>query len=319
MEGWVDGLPFLLAEVRFSEARSCFARHALLESSGKHSSKVGILDVVKMTRRQFFQVMGGVAATGIGLGGYSFAEARQFEVNEHTVPIQGLQSAVRVAHLTDLHHGSLIPLSQVESWVQATLQQRPDLILITGDFISDSQDYARIHDLGRVLSQLKAPLGVYGVWGNHDYALFYPERLMEFEQVLRQAGIRLLNNAAVQLRPDLQLAGIDDLWKGMPNLNTALQNLKRDIGVLLMSHNPDILPKVPEWVDLTVCGHTHGGQIRLPLAGAIHVPSRFGERFAQGFVQGPARGFVSRGLGVTGVPFRLLCDAELVMLNLQPV
>ena len=80
-----------------------------------------------------------------------------------------------------------------------------------------------------------------------------------------------------------------------------------------------VLPQVPECVDLTVCFHTHGGHVLLPLAGAIHIPSRFGERFAQGFVQAPCRGFVSRGLGVTGVPFRLLCDAELVMLNLQPV
>ncbi|GEM49043.1 metallophosphoesterase [Deinococcus cellulosilyticus] len=273
---------------------------------------------MKVTRRQFFQRMGLAAASVVGLGGYSFAEARQFEVNEHTLPVKGLQSAVRVAHLSDLHYSALVSLTQIESWIKATMQRRPDLILITGDFISNSEDYAGIHDLGRVLSQLRAPLGVYGVWGNHDYYL-PPERLIEFEQVLRQAGIRLLNNAAVQLRPDLQLAGLDDLVEGLPSLEAALQNLKQDIGVLLMSHNPDVLPQVPEWVDLTLCGHTHGGQVRLPLVGAIHIPSRFGERFAQGVVHAPARGFVSRGLGVTGVPFRFLCDAELVMLNLQPV
>lgn len=254
----------------------------------------------------------------LGLGGYSYARSRTFVVNQHNVPIEGLQSPVKLAHLTDLHYSSLIPLQQIEQWVEATLQQKPDVIVLTGDFITAHEDPENLQDLVEVLGQLKAPLGVYGVWGNHDYALI-PERLMEFERMLRDRGIRLLNNAAVQLRPDLQLAGLDDYWRGIPDLNAALQNLKRDIGIVLMSHNPDILPEVPEWVDLTLSGHTHGGQVRLPLLGAIHVPSKYGNRFSQGFVSGPARGFVSRGLGVTGLPIRFLCDAELVMLNLQPV
>ncbi|GGJ48627.1 metallophosphoesterase [Deinococcus roseus] len=273
---------------------------------------------MKITRRQFLQ-RGALVATGaLGLGGYSYAQAHQFVLSEHTLQLQGLKQPLKVVHLTDLHYSSLIPLSQVEQWVQATQQQKPDVILITGDFISSREDYPHIRDLAKVLSKLQAPLGVYGVWGNHDYHLI-PDRLMEFEQVLKEAGIRMLNNAAVQLRPDVQLAGIDDLWNGLPSLEAALQNLNKELCILLMSHNPDILPEVPEWVDLTLSGHTHGGQVRLPLLGALHVPSKYGERFAQGMVQGPARGFVSRGLGVTGVPLRFLCDAELVVLHLLPV
>lgn len=88
---------------------------------------------------------------------------------------------------------------------------------------------------------------------------------------------------------------------------------------MLLTHNPDLLPRVPASVGLTLCGHTHGGQVRLPLLGAVTVPSRYGTRFLEGWVWGGgARGFVSRGLGVTGLPVRNLCPAQLHVFTLLP-
>ncbi|MEF2280239.1 metallophosphoesterase [Deinococcus sp. YIM 134068] len=259
--------------------------------------------------------------------GVTLARTYGFEVNRYQVGLPRLRAPLRAVQLSDLHHGVYIRRRSVRAWVDAALALRPDVVLVTGDFV-DADLTASPAPLFRELARLRAPLGVWAVWGNHD--LEYTARVAHrtgqpareaqdtFGRKLGQVDIRLLRNAGVTLRDDLFLAGVDDLRRGQPDLAAALGDTPEDAAVLLMSHNPDLLPEVPARVGLTLCGHTHGGQVCLPGGVPLLTSSRHGRRFAAGFVGGPASGFVSRGLGVTTVPLRLNCPPEIVVFDLVP-
>ncbi len=257
-----------------------------------------------------------LAAGGFGLTGVGLADGYRFEVNRYRHPLAGLSAPVRVAHLTDLHYGLYIQEGSLEEWATATRAEAPDLVLVTGDFV-DTRGWGSLELLTRALSRLNAPLGVWAVWGNHDYHnYFFP--LEGVRKHLERAGVRVLVNEGVRLRDDLFLAGLDDFLYGRPNLVAALSQRPEGAATLLMSHNPDVLPRVPAAVGLTLCGHTHGGQVKLPGVGPLVTSSRYGTRFAEGWVEAPAQGFVSRGLGFSLLPVRLNCRAELVVFDLVP-
>jgi uncharacterized protein len=243
-----------------------------------------------------------------------------FVVTQHRLELAGLERPLRMVQLTDLHFGPAQRLPSVQAWVNATLEEKPDLILITGDFLEYRKSLSGVSELCAELSRLEAPLGVFGVMGNHD---LYAVRLVHLEltEPLERAGIRILTNTGFQVRDDVFVAGVDDLWNGNPDLEKALKDAPNTGAILLMSHHPDLLESVPARVSLTLCGHTHGGQIVLPWFGALHTGSKYGQKFVQGSVCGAlgARGFVSRGLGTTALPVRYNCPAELAVFDLTPV
>ncbi len=282
-----------------------------------------------MRRRDVLRWLLGGAGLLVAAGTASYASGQGFGVSRHRLRLPGLKRGLRVVQLSDLHFGRFHGIDAIKRWVGAAIAQRPDLVLLTGDIVDAWVPEADFQDLSKALSHLHAPLGAWAVPGNHDFMRFYDSVqdrvLLGFDAVrdrLARANIRTLVNEGVRLRSDLYLAGVDDLWLGQPNLRRALryapQNTRHG-ATLLMSHNPDLLPDVPEWVGLTVCGHTHGGQVRVPgVPFTMFNASRFGERFQMGFVRAPALGFISRGLGTTNIPFRAFCPAELVVFDLEP-
>ena len=284
------------------------------------------------SRRRFLRgVLGSGVALGL-LGGAGVAQSYRHGVTRHTRTLPGLQSPLRVAFLTDMHYGLFIDAGNVQQWIEATNAERPDLVLLGGDQLDYRTDGPPTPLLAQ-LERLSAPLGVYGVWGNHDYGSFGyygnkhygPERpdWQARREALRvsfaAAGVNLLRNEGRAVRPDLQLGGVDDLWHGQPDAAAALAGAEGR-ATLLVSHNPDLLPDLPAPVGLVLCGHTHGGQVRLPLLGAPVVPSQYGQKYAMGWVTGahgtPA--YVSRGLGVSGLPIRNMCTPEIAVLTLNP-
>ncbi|GAA4021574.1 metallophosphoesterase [Deinococcus rubellus] len=297
-----------------------------------------------LTRRQFLDLTFkraalGTAGFGILAGGAGLAQAyAPAQLNTHRAGLRGLTRPVRVLLLADLHYGPLIGLGQVRGWIDKALSARADVILLLGDFVdvdlSAQLPHAFLDELGR----LSAPLGVWGVWGNHDYSSFgllsepntWPRQRDALTAELAQRRIRILCNEGAMLRPDLFLGGVDDVWGGVPDVPAAVRGALTGAARMVMSHNPDVLADAPPLFDLMLSGHTHGGQVRLPLVGALVVPSRYGQRFAQGWIEGGAaqspgskpelapRGFVSRGLGLTTIPLRNLCPSEIVMLDLHP-
>jgi uncharacterized protein len=275
-----------------------------------------------MNRRRFLKTLGlGVLGVGAAGGIVAARDTLSFQTTRLTVPMRGLTSSMRVVQLSDLHYGAFVFEDRVRQWVDATNRERPDLIVVTGDIVDRPISLEQMESLGKELERLEAGLGVYAVLGNHDY--WYHTRqdsVRGLQDRLERHGIRVLVNESARPRDDLFLAGMDDLWLGEPDLERSLRARRADIASLLLSHNPDILTRVPSDVGLTLSGHTHGGQIRVPGMRTLFNVSNYGERFQRGWVTGfeGARGYVSRGLGVGSLPLRVFCPAELVVLELQP-
>jgi uncharacterized protein len=265
-----------------------------------------------MTRRRFLTLAGASAA--LALAGRGAWETYRFEVVRQRMTLSGLEAPLRLVWMCDLHYGPYIRAESVRAWVDAALAERPDLVVLGGDLV-DSRA-GDVEPLLAELARLRAPLGVFAVWGNHDHARF--RRIARFESRLEALGIELLVNRGVRPRDDLHLAGVDDARRGRPSVERALRDRPAGVASLLATHNPDLLPRVPVDVGLTLAGHTHGGQIQLPFVGPVLTSSRYGRRFAEGWVAGPAQGYVSRGLGVGLVPIRFLCPAELNVFELVP-
>lgn len=267
-----------------------------------------------MTRRRF--LIAATAAAGAAAAG-SVAYAYRFGVVRHRAPLPGLRAPLRLAFLSDLHHGRWIHSGSVRAWVDAALAAEPDLVVLGGDLV-DTHPGEPVEALLDALAPLRAPLGVFAVWGNHDHRRMGD--LAPFRDALGARGVRVLTNASVPVRDDASLAGLDDLRTGAPDLRAALRGLPDEGARLLASHNPDVLPDVPVGaVELTLAGHTHGGQVRIPGVGPVVTSSRYGRRFDMGWVRGPALGYVSRGLGVGLAPIRVACPAELTVMDLVPV
>lgn len=266
---------------------------------------------------------GAVGVATVLLTAKGFQPPRLYQVTERTRPVRGLRQRTRIAFLTDLHLGPFLDEEDLARWVGSTMDLSPDLILLGGDSV-DSRYRGDLTGLVRQLSKLAAPLGVHAVLGNHDHSRF--RRLDPLLEAFGSAGVGLLLNRSERVREDLVLAGIDDLRVGRPDIQAALDSAAElgatgaegDPALVFLSHNPDVIPELPRAPDLLLAGHTHGGQVRLPLIGAVVTSSRYGRRYLDGWVRAPMPAYVSRGLGVTGVPFRYDCPAELVHLVLEP-
>lgn len=257
-----------------------------------------------------------VAGLGLLAGGGMVSNIYRFDVSRQRLAVAGLQAPVLIAQLSDLHYGDFLKAGSVSRWVESTLAAEPDLIVLTGDYI-DSRTRADPAPFFDAIAPLTAPLGVWAAWGNHDHVS--RGRLSLLADSFRRAGFGLLVNSSVKVRDDLQLAAIDDWKLGSPDIAGTLGGLMAEVPSVFITHNPDALAELPAGsVSVALAGHTHGGQVRLPLVGAPHTSSAYGQRFVQGWVEAPVPAYVSRGLGVTALPVRLSCPPELVLLELLP-
>jgi predicted MPP superfamily phosphohydrolase len=239
---------------------------------------------------------------------------------------------LKVALLTDLHVGAPhMSLARLRRVVERVNAEAPDVVLITGDFvIGGPKDrggerggvaggtFVEPEPIADELRALRAPHGVYAVLGNHDW-WFDGERV---GRALEAAGVRVLENQAARVERGgraFWLVGVADLWTRRPDVHGALREVAADDAVILFTHNPDIFTGVPARVSLTVAGHTHGGQVNLPLFGRPVVPSRFGQRFAYGHVvEGGRHLYVGGGVGTSIIPVRFRVPPEIVVLSLEP-
>jgi predicted MPP superfamily phosphohydrolase len=194
---------------------------------------------------------------------------------------------------------------------------RPDLIVLLGDYVIHGIIGGRFIEpepVAMVLGGLRAPLGVFAVTGNHDWWYDGPR----VTGALEAAGIRVLDDAAAPLPAGgpLWIAGVGDLWTRPADVRRALAEVPADAPVVVITHNPDLFPVVPARVLLTLAGHTHGGQVDLPLLGRLIVPSRYGARYAIGHVREDGRDlFVTPGLGTSILPVRFRVPPEISLLT----
>jgi uncharacterized protein len=224
---------------------------------------------------------------------------------------------LRVAVIADLHTGAPhVSLPKVRRVVTRVNAERPDLIALLGDYVDPRVTGATpvpIPAVASALGRLRAPLGVVAVLGNHDWV----EGGRKTASALREAGVTVLENEAVSVGRGLWVAGVADAGRRRPDLPAALAAPPADAPVLLLSHNPDVFPEVPESVSLTLSGHTHGAQVDLPLVRDRVTPSRFGAHYAGGVFEERDRVlFVSRGVGTSRLPVRFLAPPEVALLEL---
>lgn len=225
-------------------------------------------------------------------------------------------SGLRLVHLTDIHHSLFTPLERVERAVHLANRLRPDIVALTGDYVTMSPDY--IWPVAEALGRLKARFGVFAVLGNHDFQVDADE----VTRALRAHQVRVLRNSRYPVRRDaatLWMAGVDDIWYGADDLSAALDSIPPGEPKVLLCHNPTgVRRAAAHGVDLVLSGHTHGGQVRLPLVGSVYGRSKFGERFIEGWNR--FRGtqiYVSRGIGKVLVPVRVGCPPEIACLRLR--
>ncbi len=263
-----------------------------------------------------------LAAALPALLGYArFVEPYWLRVIEQPLILSDLPAAAegrRVVQLSDLHLGPWISPEYLNRAVTLANSLEPDLMVLTGDYVRKDPRY--IAPVYEILSQLQAPLGVYGVFGNHDQ--WEDPDLSRSREAMADAGIVNLTDRAARLTGDgqgLWLVGVGDLWTGRPDLDKALAPLPPDAPVMLLSHNPDFAEQVHDpRVRLVLAGHTHGGQVRLPLLGARVVPSNHGQKYSAGLVATGGRlVYVNRGVGMAVLPVRLGCRPEVTVLTLH--
>ncbi len=195
--------------------------------------------------------------------------------------------------------------------------QNPDIVLFIGDYVNMHDEVMSypISKTAKELSKIKTKHGIYTVLGNHDYF----REGKKIKKALNDVGIVVLENRCREVTingKNVYIAGIEDLITGFPNINRALRHAKNP--TILLSHQPDIYPEVPERVNLTLAGHTHGGQVVLPFIGPLIVPSKFGAKYASGYFDEQGRKMiVTKGIGTSILPLRFNCNPEIIVIEFE--
>jgi hypothetical protein len=292
-----------------------------------------------ITRRKFLQATAVAATTGALTIG---AEASIIEPNDPRLVrielpltrLPGLFDGFTIAQLSDFHYDEVFSRVPIQKAVKTLNDLRPDLIVLTGDFVTvpmlddflseKSADASRGKEAiktapacAQLLSELRARVGVFAILGNHDVASV-PHFITE---CLENHGIRVLRNSALPVergQARFWLAGIDDVMQGKPDLNRTLTSVPKDETVVLLSHEPDFADEAARHpVDLQLSGHSHGGQIWLPIIGAPWLPP-LGEKYPRGKYQvGGLTLYTNIGLGTIRVPMRLNCIPEITLFTLR--
>lgn len=282
---------------------------------------------MKFTRRKFF--FAGAACLAGGLAYEPFWEATALRIERRQIPLFGdaqQGNPIRIAHISDLHASGDVPLSYLERAARLTVEQRPDFICVTGDFITkkftDSANYSR------VLRHLSEAAPTFAILGNHDGGAWACAKnhggyatTTFVRSLLASANIRLLHNESQTIgfgARRINLVGVGDFWADEIDAPSAFKNLPPDstARTILLSHNPDSKSKLisHHW-NLMLSGHTHGGQLRIPLLGCP-ISSVRDRRFIEGLhVWNDRFLHITRGVGnLHGM--RINCPPDISILEL---
>ncbi len=281
----------------------------------------------------------GVGAMSSGVKG-ALIDPWSLQIRRYTIPIRGLDSSLdgfRIVQISDTHLGPRISASFIEDVVARAIGLQPDLFVLTGDYIHHGEQY--IEQAAKLVEPLTrattVPGSVIGVLGNHDWYGNGPV----MSQALRDVGVAMIDNACVFIERDktiqadvshataLCIAGLGDLLEDAVNPDAALGHVPQEVPRIILAHHPDTAEHLVSGIyprshrmDLMLSGHTHGGQVRLPLIGCPIVPSNYGQKYAGGLVEGPeCPVIVSRGIGMSILPIRFGVPPELVEITLSSV
>ncbi len=276
----------------------------------------------KMNRRKFLSFLGlGIVTAGAGSGLVyaSVIETHAVEIVEQRLPLRGLGpglSGLRAAQISDLHMGAYISRAQLEHVVALILAQKPDLAFITGDFLTNGGDRQRgLDDLHAALRPLAQQMPVFVVLGNHDHNQNSGPRL---QALFAELGIQELSNTLLTFQrgsDTLFIAGIDSVSTGNQRLDIVDRAAPEGAPVILLAHEPDMADfSAPiKKFALQLSGHSHGGQVNLPLLGRPVLPW-MGKKYPAGLYQvGDMYVYTNRGIGSYPIPVRVNCRPEITI------
>ena len=277
-----------------------------------------------ITRRKFII---GSSAAGLGLATYAGTHGRhQIELTKRTIPIRNLPDAFqgfRIAQISDIHLEEYTEPFYLEEFVRRINALKPDLVLLTGDFISAGpRAFSFAHKAAGVCAEILEGLTCpqrYAILGNHDVTVG-PEHVI---QPLQAHGTPVLVDSYVPIergKDHIWLSGACDPGTSTCYLDMAIPPMP-NAPVIFMAHEPDFVDTVVQHprfplIDLMLSGHTHGGQVRLPVLGPLILPT-MGKKYVEGiFHFDHMQLYVNRGVGTVGLPFRFNCPSELTELTL---
>jgi uncharacterized protein len=316
--------------------------------SPSHLPRNAQQDDVRLDRRLFVQAATAFAgAIPFGAGAYGFLIGRHdYRVHQIDLPISGLPqelSGLRIAQLSDIHIGTYMSAADVRRAVGMANDLKPDLCVVTGDFITGPND-----PLGTCISELarlRAPLGVWGCNGNHE---IYADAQEEAAELFAGYGMKLLRQENAEISWNggkFNLIGVDyQLARSFRGLRLTMlahtgSLVRRDMPNILLSHNPNSFPRAAELgIELMLTGHTHGGQVRVEILDHRFSPAQFLTPYVAGLYKRPlgcasalndeevwsaapsvpaALVYVNRGLGTIAAPVRLGVPPEISLLTLR--
>ncbi|HOM03570.1 MAG TPA: metallophosphoesterase [Acetivibrio sp.] len=221
----------------------------------------------------------------------------------------------RIVFASDIHHGPYFSRERVRNMVEKVNSLNPDIIFVGGDYVEKSREY--IKPCFEELSHLEAPLGRFGVLGNHDY--YRNGELVR--QSMKEAGITLLDNAAQWITYGsgrIKVCGVGYFNRYLYPIESYLEDVGEDDFVILLSHDPDYAETIRNYkIDIVLSGHTHGGQVTLFGLWAPYIPSIYGQKYRTGVADTKyTRVYVSNGVGTSGIPIRFFARPEIVVLEL---
>ena len=277
-----------------------------------------------ISRRAFLKKFGKIALGAFaGTGGFLYSydfETTWLEVIRVRLSLSRLSSdfgSYRIVHISDLHLDGRMQPDYLTKLVRLVNEQEPDLIAFTGDFVTFTLGRFA-PELRSTLNRLEARDGVVAVLGNHDHLAGSDV----VGSVIREGGATVLRNEVGTLERAgsfLHVCGLDDIWEGLPRLERVLARLPRAGAAILLVHEPDFADtsSTTGRFDLQLSGHSHGGQIRLPLVGAPVLP-KYARKYPVGFYRvGGMFLYTNRGLGMLPPRFRFLCRPEITVLDLN--
>jgi hypothetical protein len=301
----------------------CWAiTYLVLRLTHRSFPKLRLRSRLPSTRRNFLRAVGSaVYAAPVAVLGYgAIIQRRDISLREHEIPIAGLQEdleGLRLVQITDIHMSAFFSRAELDYAVAMANETRAHIALVTGDLISSARD--PLDSCLEGLKALRADAGLFGCLGNHE---IYARAEDYVEQAGARQGLRILRgtNATVRFgNARLNLAGVDYQRMSKPYLEGAGRLIAPDACNVMLSHNPDVFDvAVRQGYDLTVSGHTHGGQVRVEILGADLNAARFFTPYVDGIYRKDKSAiFVSRGLGTIGIPARLGAPPEVTLLRLR--
>lgn len=306
-----------------------YNRPELKPEEDSAGGEVAASTVTDPSKRRFLAAAGGAAGVALCSTYPVLVSPGRLTVRRLAFPVRGLPpslSGLTIAQITDVHHDEWISLQHVRRVVELANSLRPDVVALTGDYISSNAAF--IKGVAGALANLRPKLGTVACMGNHDW--WGDER--ETRRQFARQGIPLIDNDRRFITADrrllaeatggLCLAAVGDLWEDTIDLEKALARVPPDMPRLVLAHNPDTAETGAvldggHRIDLMLSGHTHGGQVRIPGLGAPIIPSSFGEKYAQGLAEGPRCPVqISAGVGMAGLPVRFNVSPEIVLITL---